>query len=193
MSRRDPASFNPKDLKLNLSVPGGLLDLLHRVQNGEASCMYGATLIEYLHERELDKVEAQKLGYTKKTTRKAFKPHWDRKPISIDFDGVVHAFSKGYCQVDIYDPPMPGAEEALTRLIKDYAVHILSARDAREVIDWCRVKFPKLRFALIPKDAPYWQTEGIIGVTNTKLPSLHYVDDRALRFTNWQDITKYFL
>lgn len=35
-----------QDDNLHLSVAGGLLDLLHRVQNGEASCLYGARLIE---------------------------------------------------------------------------------------------------------------------------------------------------
>lgn len=38
--------INPKDKDLNLTVAGGLLELLHRVQNGYASCMYGAKLIE---------------------------------------------------------------------------------------------------------------------------------------------------
>ncbi len=125
--------------------------------------------------------------------RQAFKPHWDRKPISVDFDGVIHSFSRGYVCPEIYDTPMPGAHEALQRLLKEYAVHILSARDAREVIKWCRRQFPDLKFALIPKSAPDWQKEGVIGVTNTKLPAIAYIDDRGIRFTDWPDILKYFL
>lgn len=125
--------------------------------------------------------------------RKAYKPYWDRKPISIDFDGVLHAFSRGYCCNEIYDPPMPGAHEAIKALLRDYAVHILSARDAREVVKWCRKHFPDIRFALIPKSAPNWQKEGVVGVTNTKLPSICYIDDRGIRFTNWRDTLKYFL
>lgn len=124
--------------------------------------------------------------------RAAFKPHWDRKPLSIDFDGVIHRFSRGYCQPEIYDEPMPGAHDALRRLLREYAVHILSARDAREVIKWCRARFPDLRFQLIPKSAPDWQTEGVIGVTNIKLPAVAYIDDRGIRFRDWQDTLKYF-
>ena len=123
----------------------------------------------------------------------AFKPHWDRKPISIDFDGVLHAFSRGYCQPDIYDPPMPGAHESLRRLLKEYAVHILTARDKHEVIKWCRKQFPDLKFQIIPKTAQDWQIKDIIGVTNTKLAAIAYVDDRGIRFSNWADICKYFL
>lgn len=124
--------------------------------------------------------------------RQAFKPHWDRKPISIDFDGVIHAFSRGYVCCDIYDPPMPGAHEALKTLLRDYAVHILSARDAREVVKWCRKHFPDIQFALIPKSAHDWQTKDVVGVTNTKLPAIAYIDDRGVRFTNWTDIVKLF-
>lgn len=45
----------PRDQQLDLSVAGGLLDLLQRVQNGEASCLYAAKLIEILHEEEMGK------------------------------------------------------------------------------------------------------------------------------------------
>jgi len=125
--------------------------------------------------------------------RAAFNPHWDRKPISIDFDNPIHRFSKGYSQVDIYDMPTPGAHEALKRLLKDYAVHILSARDAREILKWCRKHFPDIKFALIPKSAPDWQKKDVVGITNTKLPSICYIDDRGIRFDNWENVLKYFL
>lgn len=46
----------PRDQKLDLSVAGGLLDLLQRVQNGEASCLYAAKLIEIIHEEEMSKL-----------------------------------------------------------------------------------------------------------------------------------------
>ncbi len=124
--------------------------------------------------------------------RLAFKAHWDRKPLSIDFDGVIHQYSKGWCSPEIYDPPMPGAHEALRKLLRDYAVHILTARDSREVIKWCRKQFPDLRFKLIPKGTRYWQVEGVIGVTNVKTPAIAYIDDRGLRFTNWVDMLNHF-
>lgn len=40
----------------HVSVAGGLLDLLARVQNGEATCMRGAQIIEEAHEEEFFKL-----------------------------------------------------------------------------------------------------------------------------------------
>lgn len=112
--------------------------------------------------------------------------------IAVDFDGVIHSYSRGWHTKDIYDPPMPGAERALGSLIQAYGVFILTARPADEVLVWCETEFPLLRFQLIPEDVRYWDRRGVIGVTNRKLPALAYIDDRAIRFTNWQDVLNYF-
>lgn len=114
------------------------------------------------------------------------------KSIAIDFDTPLHAYSKGWWTKDIYDPPTPGAHEALRILSSRYGVFILSARPVAEIIPWCRKQFPDLRFCRISPKVRYWSRKGLIGVTNRKLPALAYIDDRAIRFTNWQDITNYF-
>lgn len=36
--------------------------------------------------------------------------------IAIDFDGVLHGYSQGYQDGEIYDPPVPGAAEAMKKL-----------------------------------------------------------------------------
>jgi hypothetical protein len=36
--------------------------------------------------------------------------------IAIDFDGVIHGYSKGWNGGAIYDPPVPGVKEALDAL-----------------------------------------------------------------------------
>lgn len=113
------------------------------------------------------------------------------KSIAIDFDGVVHQYSRGWHTKDIYDPPMEGAEDALRTLSNAFGVFILTARPAKDVIMWCRVQF-SLRFQLIGPRISYWDRIGVIGVTNRKLPALAYVDDRALRFTTWRDAVNYF-
>ena len=118
--------------------------------------------------------------------------HNFRHAIAVDYDGVLHAFSKGWHTGDIYDPPMPGAAEALVKLSKRYSVFILTARPAREVLDWCFIHFPDSQFCLVPDDVKFWDSP-YIGVTNRKLPALAYIDDRAVRFTNWQDMKNYFL
>lgn len=121
----------------------------------------------------------------------AFKAHWTRPPLSIDFDGVIHRYSRGWVTPEIYDPPMEGAHESLRRLLNTHSLHILTARDANTVIAWCREQFPDLTFELIPPGTQYWEVENVIGVTNVKLPAIMYIDDRAVRFTNWRDIINY--
>lgn len=39
--------------------------------------------------------------------------------IAIDFDGVIHGYSKGWDDGTIYDPPVPGTKEALEALKAD--------------------------------------------------------------------------
>lgn len=36
--------------------------------------------------------------------------------IAIDFDGVIHEYSKGWSDGSIYDPPVAGTKEALEKL-----------------------------------------------------------------------------
>lgn len=118
--------------------------------------------------------------------------HEAERSISIDFDGCLHRYSEGWHTKDIYDPPMPGAHKALRSLSAVYGVFIMSARPAKEILPWCREQFPDLRFQLIGPKAAYWNRRGVIGITNRKLPALAYIDDRAIRFTNWIDCTNYF-
>ncbi len=111
--------------------------------------------------------------------------------IAVDFDGVIHAYSRGWHTKNIYDPPMPGAHQALKALTAAYGVFIFSARSAEDILPWCREHFPDLRFQLIGPKVTYWARKGVIGITNRKLPALMYIDDRAVRFTNWTDMVNY--
>lgn len=105
----------------------------------------------------------------------------ERKTLCVDFDGVIHAYTKGYHDKTAYDVPMPGAYESLLKLKgQGYRIVIFSARDAQEIkqwltLHWCGTPLENLE------------------VTNIKIPAIAYVDDRAIRFTNWRDIEKYFL
>lgn len=114
------------------------------------------------------------------------------RSIAIDFDAPVHKYSRGWWTKDIYDPPTPGAHDALRTLSAAYGVFILSARPAKEILPWCRKQFPDLKFQLIGPKATYWDRKGVIGITNRKLPALAYIDDRAIRFTSWMDCINYF-
>lgn len=56
--------------------------------------------------------------------------------IACDFDGVIHAYSKGWQDGSIYDPPMPGALEGLRLLMEQDAVFILTTREPEQVRAW---------------------------------------------------------
>jgi hypothetical protein len=36
----------------------------------------------------------------------------------MDFDGVIHKYSKGWLDGSIYDEPMEGAKEQLAKIVK---------------------------------------------------------------------------
>ena len=98
--------------------------------------------------------------------------------IAIDFDGVIHKYSKGWLDGSIYDVPMDGAKETIDNLINEgHTVIVSTARPNIEDIKPWLIKngFPDIE------------------VTNRKPPAKIYIDDRAIRFTSWNDIKKYIL
>lgn len=119
-----------------------------------------------------------------------------KKTVAIDFDGVIHKYSKGWQNGTIYDGPVKGVHEALMTLMKDYAVYIFTTRNALDVVNWMNINFwgngeMGFKTVLIPEDMKFWQgTE--LGVSNRKLPAIAYIDDRGIRFTNWKDMMNYF-
>lgn len=49
--------------------------------------------------------------------------------IAVDFDGVLHTYSKGWTDGSIYDQPVPGAKEAMTALKEaGHTLYIFSTR-----------------------------------------------------------------
>lgn len=113
-----------------------------------------------------------------------------RKTIALDFDGVVHRYGQGWHDGTAYDKPMDGFEDAFRYLMRDYNVFILSTRDAKTIQDWFAERFPNVQTEIIPNDTKriFWDKEGVLGITNKKLSAMAYIDDRAVRFTNWKDI-----
>jgi hypothetical protein len=106
------------------------------------------------------------------------------KTISVDFDGVLHAYSQGWQDGQVYDTPVPGAIEALKFLMSKYCIFILTARDdLSPVIKWLEGYGFKTD---TDNGDPTWGTQGVLLVTNRKLPASIYVDDRGLRFYSWE-------
>lgn len=102
--------------------------------------------------------------------------------VAVDFDGVIHAYSRGWADGTIYDPPLPGALDGLARLREHYAVFIHTTREPTQVAAW-------LHQAGVPvaldHEGTFWNRRDMVLVTNRKLPAVAYIDDRAYTFRNW--------
>jgi len=96
------------------------------------------------------------------------------KTISVDFDGVLHKYSKGWMDGTIYDGPMPGAKEAMAQLkVMGFDICVNTCRvgegQAHEVRTFLRKHGITFDY-----------------VTDIKQPSFAYIDDRGLHFTDWE-------
>lgn len=108
-----------------------------------------------------------------------------RGTIAVDFDGVIHRYSKGWQDGSIYDPPMPGAVEGLRALLARYAVFVFTTRRAAQVADWLGdLGFP-VRVDGEPDCPEFWNARDVLLVANRKLAAVAYLDDRAVRFAGW--------
>lgn len=58
------------------------------------------------------------------------------RTVAVDFDGVIHLYTRGWFDGTIYDPPVPGALDALAHLQADYAVFVHTTRPAVAVAEW---------------------------------------------------------
>lgn len=104
--------------------------------------------------------------------------------LAVDFDQVVHEYSKGWHDGTIYDPPMPGAVEGLRTLMAHEPVFIFTARRTDQTAEW----LTGLGFTVRVDDGStgnFWNERGVLLVTNRKLAARAYLDDRAVVFTTW--------
>nr|MDT0658017.1 hypothetical protein [Micromonospora sp. DSM 115978] len=104
--------------------------------------------------------------------------------LAVDFDGVIHAYSLGWCDGTIYDEPVPGALDALRALMERYAVFVFTTRDPGQVVPWLL----KRGVDAVTDDDPartFWNERGRLLVTQRKLAAVAYLDDRAVRFESW--------
>lgn len=104
--------------------------------------------------------------------------------LGIDFDGVIHAYSRGWQDGSIYDPPMLGTIDGLRTLMEQDSVFVFTARDRHQVAGWLAAQ----GINAVADDDParvFWGDRGALLVTDRKLPATAYLDDRAVRFTTW--------
>lgn len=112
------------------------------------------------------------------------------RTLAIDFDGVIHTYERGWADGSIYGDFTPGAMEALLHLMDQYAVFVHTSRNPRQVARWIERRSGYViecvtRASLLPWRRRFWNRRGLLLVTNRKLPALIYLDDRAVRFEDW--------
>jgi len=112
------------------------------------------------------------------------------KTIAVDFDGVIHAYRKGWHDGTIYDLPLPGAIDGLLRLIDEYSVFVFTTRECNRVGTWLlRAGLPITVKPDGDPNFPFWTGRETILVTNLKYAAVAYIDDRAYKFTDWDQTT----
>jgi len=129
-------------------------------------------------------MEADKAEYTAKLDA--------RKTIAIDFDGVLHKYSKGWQDGSIYDDEMTSLCDLFNLLLEKYNVFIFSTRSPRQIKNWIEDKMLRTAFLaehpdlkIIPFYKKFWKSFRTVGITKRKLPAHIYIDDRAYKFEDW--------
>lgn len=119
--------------------------------------------------------------------------------IAVDFDGVIHKYSKGFNGGEIYDKPVRNAFKGIQYLQKmGFAVYIHSTRDPQQIIEWMENHAPEIKCAQVPSTDFFWNYTDVVGVTDRKLPAVGYIDDRAVPFgrggmMSWSDVVTFFV
>ena len=107
--------------------------------------------------------------------------------VAVDFDGVIHAYSKGWQDGTIYDEPIPGAFDALMLLMETFAVMVHTTREPAPVARWIK-EHGGIETCWHEDESTlpeFWNDRDCILVTRRKLPAVAYIDDRAIRFETW--------
>jgi hypothetical protein len=108
--------------------------------------------------------------------------HENNNNISIDFDGVIHGNSKGFHDGTVYDEPIDGAVEAIKSLSKKYNIVIFSAKAKPDRPLVNGMTGIELIWEWLEE---YNLSQYIAEVTSEKPRAIVYIDDKAIRFIDW--------
>ncbi len=107
--------------------------------------------------------------------------------IAVDFDGVIHSSELGFHDGTIYGTLLPGAAEALKELANKYTVIIYTckANPERPLINGMT------GIELIWEWLESHNLDKFISdITFDKVNASYYIDDKGIRFNNWDDVLK---
>lgn len=104
-----------------------------------------------------------------------------RKLVAVDFDGVLHRYSKGWHDGTIYDEPVPGAMQWLAALLDTFEVVIVSTRmhtaEGRDAVQVWIAKHMRSVFG-----DEWSEIAARLRYSFLKPPAWVTIDDRALTF-----------
>lgn len=109
-----------------------------------------------------------------------------KKTICIDFDGTI-CQKQSYGGGEIWQDPQPHAKEVINNLAQEYEIVVFTTRANPEIPGNVEEKINVVADWL-DKHGIYYDR-----ITATKPMAMVYIDDRGLRFTNWHDMSNYFL
>jgi len=107
--------------------------------------------------------------------------------IAVDFDGVIHSHELGFHDGTIYGTPIEGSLEALKTLSSKYKIVLYTAKakaDRPLINGKTGIELVWLWLAKYNMDSY------IAEVTAEKPRAICYVDDKAIRFLNWEQSLK---
>ena len=103
--------------------------------------------------------------------------------IGIDFDGVIHANTKGFYDGTVYDVPLPGVRESLETISQKYDIIVYSAKARKDRMLINGKTGVELIWEWLEK---YDLKKYVVDVTAEKPRAVCYIDDKAIRFTSWE-------
>tara|TARA_R110002167_G_scaffold328959_3_gene535547 strand:+ start:1763 stop:2734 length:972 start_codon:yes stop_codon:yes gene_type:complete len=129
--------------------------------------------------------ELEKLNWNKGVREHSYPD--EQVNLGVDFDGVIHKNSKGFFDGTIYDSPFEGTKEALKKLSDKYTLICYTAKAKPDRMLINGKTGTELVWEWLEK---HNFSQYISKVTSEKPRAVAYIDDKSIRFTNWDKCLK---